>query len=56
MTPGVRARCFLCDRTARETALKKVGTLYACTDEDDCNKRRAERVTARGNGKTEAAK
>lgn len=56
MTAGARARCFLCGRTAREIALKKVGQLHACTDEDGCNQRRAERVSVRGNGQTEAAK
>lgn len=55
MTAGARARCFLCGRTAREIALKKVGQLHACSDEDGCNKLRADRVRARGDGKAPEA-
>jgi hypothetical protein len=55
MTRG-HAKCFLCGLSAREGALKQVGQLHACADEDGCNQRRAERVRARGNGAPEAAK
>lgn len=55
MTRG-HATCFLCGLSAREGALRQVGQLHACADEDGCNKRRADRVRARGNGTTEPAK
>ena len=47
MTPGPRAACFLCGMTARQGALKPVGQLWACSDDDACDGRRAKRVQDR---------
>ena len=55
MTAGVRAKCFLCQMTAREGALKPVGQLWTCADGEKCDERRAERVRARDTGMTPGA-
>jgi hypothetical protein len=47
MTPGPRAKCFLCGLSARQGALQKVGQLHACADEDACDDRRAKRAQER---------
>lgn len=56
MTAGVRAKCFLCQMTAQEGALKPVGQLWACKSDDDCDERRAKRVRDRDASRTEAGK
>lgn len=56
MTAGVRAKCFLCQMTARQGALKQVGQLWACADDDKCDERRAKRAQDRDASKTEAGK
>ena len=47
MTAGARAKCLLCGMTARQGALKLVGQLHACADEEACDERRAKRVQDR---------
>lgn len=56
MTAGVRAKCFLCHMTARQGALKPVGQLHACADEEACDDRRAKRARDREASTTEAGK
>ena len=55
MTPGVRAKCFLCGLTAHQGALKQVGQLWACTDGAACDERRAERIRLRDTGRLPGA-
>jgi hypothetical protein len=55
MTRG-HARCFRCGLSAREGALKQVGQLHSCADEEACDDRRAKRAQDRDASKTEAAK
>ena len=54
MTRG-HAKCFLCGLSARQGALRPVGQLHACANEEECNQRRADRVRAGGNGAAEGA-
>jgi alpha-D-ribose 1-methylphosphonate 5-phosphate C-P lyase len=42
------ATCFLCGASARAVALRRVGQMHACSDEDACDERRRERVAVRG--------
>ena len=55
MTPGVRAKCFLCGLAARQGALRPVGQLHACADEEACDDRRAKRIRDRDAGTAGAA-
>jgi hypothetical protein len=52
MTRG-HPTCFLCGASARQTALQRVGSLMACTDEEQCIDRQAKRLEGL---KAEAAK
>ena len=56
MTAGVRAKCFLCGLAARQGALRRVGQLLACKDEDECDDRRAQRIRDRDAARSGAAK